>query len=195
LFGVREVTVQGQHRTHSTAVRQAAQVPLDEPLVRIDVQAIERRVEALPTVQRAQVARIWPHTVRISVTEREPIAVVRHGSQRRYISVDGVDFAPASEQTRLPVIDLDVAVAPRDRVTTALAVVEQLPRSVKSRLGAIEVYAPTDVRLTLRGGAVVYWGSAARTVDKAAVLAALIALHPRALTYDVSAPDAPTVRP
>ena len=195
MFGVREVTVQGQHRTPSSTVRDIAKVPLDQPMVRLDVQAIERRVEALPTVQSAQVARVWPHTVRISLTEREPVAVVRHGSERRFISADGVDFAPATEQTHLPVIDLDVAVASRDRVTTGLAVAEQLPAAVKSRLEAIVVYDPTDVRLSLRGDAVVYWGSAGQTVEKAEVFAALLALHPRALTFDVSAPDAPTVHP
>ena len=94
MLGVREVTVQGQHRTSSTTVRDAAKVPIDQPMVRLDVQAIESRVEALPTVQSAQVARVWPHTVRITLTEREPVAVVRHGSERRFISADGVDFAP-----------------------------------------------------------------------------------------------------
>ena len=195
VLGVREVTVQGQHRTPSTTVREAAKVPMDQPMVRLDVAAIERRVESLPTVQSAQVARVWPHTVRISLTERVPVAVVRHGSERRFISADGVDFAPATPQTHLPLIDLDVAVASRDRVTTGLAVVEQLPAAVRSRLEAIEVYDPTDVRLSLRGDAVVYWGSAGQTVAKAEVFAALLAKHPRALTFDVSAPDAPTVRP
>jgi hypothetical protein len=80
-------------------------------------------------------------------------------------------------------------------VTAGLAVAQQLSASVKSRLEAIEVYDPTDVRLSLRGDAVVYWGSAGRTAAKAEVFAALLALHPRALTFDVSAPDAPTVRP
>src|SRR3954447_516485 len=132
MFGVREVAVQGQHRTPSTTVREAAQVPIDQPLVRLDVQAIERRVESLPTVQSAEVTRVWPHTVRISLTERAPVAVVRHGAQRRFISADGVDFAPASAGTHLPMIDLDVAVASRDRVTTGLAVVEQLPAALRS---------------------------------------------------------------
>ncbi len=194
MFGVREVSVQGQHRTSSTAVRAAAKVPINQPMARLDVQAIESRVETLPTVQSAQVARVWPHTVRISLTERVPVAVVRHGSDRRFISADGVDFAPASDKTHLPFVDVDVATASRDWVTTGLAVAEQLPAAVKSKLKAIEIYDPTDVRLSLRNGAVVYWGSAGQTVQKAQVYAALRALHPQALTFDVSAPDAPTVR-
>ena len=36
-------------------------------------------------------------------------------------------------------------------------------RGAAARLEAIEVYAPTDVRLSLRGDAVVYWGSAGQT--------------------------------
>jgi cell division protein FtsQ len=193
-LGVRQVTVEGEHRTTARDVTAAARIPHGRPMLRVDLRAAQHRVEALPTVAHADVLRVWPHTVRIVVIERVPVAVVRRGTDRRFVAADGVDFAPAPDRTPYPVLDLDVAVVARDRVTAGLAVLRQLPFSVRGALSSVEVFDPTDIRLLLHGGTTVYWGSAAWTGQKAQVLRALERTNPQAKTFDVSAPDAPTVR-
>ena len=45
-------------------------------MIRVDTRRLEQRLDALPWVATATVARDWPSTVGISVRERVPAAVV-----------------------------------------------------------------------------------------------------------------------
>jgi cell division protein FtsQ len=193
-LGVRRVSVGGEHRTSAATIRAAARVPIDRPMARVDMQAIAHRVAGLPTVAHVDVTRAWPHTMRIVVRERVPVAVVRRGSARRYVAADGVDFAPAPDRTPYPLLDVDVALVSRGSLLAGIAVVGHLPSPLTRRLSSVEVLDPTDVRLHLTDGTTVHWGGAERPEDKAEVLRALQRLNPSAKTFDVSAPDAPTVR-
>ena len=49
----------------------------------VDLDAIRRRVEAIPAVKSADVSRAWPHRVHVAVTARVPIAVVNRGDGLR----------------------------------------------------------------------------------------------------------------
>jgi cell division protein FtsQ len=194
LYGVRQVSVTGNHRSSTAHLKAIAAVPVGRPMVRLDTRAIAHRIAQVPTVAHVSVHRIWPHTVRIDVTDRVPVAVVRRGAARRLIDASGVDFAPAPRKTPYPLLDLDVGTAPRQDVVAGLALVHDLPTAIAKQLSSIEVFDPTDVQLFLADQAKVYWGNASRTADKAVVLAALRAKDPKGTVFDVSAPDAPTVR-
>jgi cell division protein FtsQ len=194
LLGVRHVDVSGERRTSQQVVLAAGAVPADQPLLRVDLGAIASRVEKLPTVAHVQVSRVWPRTVRISITERVPIAVVHRGPDMRLIDANGVDFAAAPAGAPYPRLDLNLAAAPPADVRAGLAVVQALPGAMLRRVGSVQAYNPTDVRLILTDGAIVIWGSADRSLDKAEVFTALERTHPKATTFDVSAPDAPAIR-
>ena len=75
-LSVQSVQVTGTGLLSADDIRSAAEVPDEQPLARVDVAAIERRVEALAPVADAEVLRQWPDRVLIRVTERTPIAVV-----------------------------------------------------------------------------------------------------------------------
>jgi cell division septal protein FtsQ len=69
--------------------------------------AIARRVEAIPYVRTANVHRIPPSTVAISVTERTPFAVVRSGNASALVDADmrvlaAADAGAAPLQFQLP---------------------------------------------------------------------------------------------
>lgn len=76
LFSARHVTVVGAAHTGPTAVLQAAGLRGSPPLIDVNGGAAAGRVEALPWVGRATVARRWPDSVVVRVTERVPVAVV-----------------------------------------------------------------------------------------------------------------------
>src|SRR4051812_35327702 len=77
---VRDVSVHGTTSVTSTRVEAVADVPTGRQLARVDLRAIEARVETMPAVRSASVSRSWPHTVAITVTERTPVAVVDRGA-------------------------------------------------------------------------------------------------------------------
>ena len=194
LLGVRHVDVTGESRTTEQTIRSAGAVPADRPLLRVDLGTIRQRVEKLPTVAHVDVSRVWPHTVRITVTERIPVAVVRRGSSLRLIDATGVDFAGAPQGAPYPMLDVNLDTTPAADVQAGLAVIHALPGSLVRRLASVEAFDPTDVRLLLSDGTTLIWGSPAQTTEKAQVFAALERTHPTATTFDVSAPDAPAVQ-
>src|SRR4029453_2649097 len=55
---------------------EASKVRLGEPYLGLDLNAIQARVAALPRVAAVRVKRDYPSTLRSTVTERPPVAVV-----------------------------------------------------------------------------------------------------------------------
>ncbi len=192
LLGVSSVEVVGAHRTSVLQIEQAAAVPLGRPLARLDLGAIQQRVAGLTSIASVAVTRSFPHTLRITVVERTPIAVAGPSfGPFRLVDAAGVDLGRTATRPKgLPLIVLDPASADLATFRAAAAVAAALPAALAGRVDSISATSADGVALLLSGGAKVRWGGSDRSVDKAQVLAVLLT-HP-AKVYDVSAPDAPT---
>jgi cell division protein FtsQ len=201
LLSVRSVRVDGAVSLSAGEVRDAAGVRTGTPLLRVDTDAARARVARLPQVSSVQVARGWPSSVVVTVTERVPIAVVESGGQRYLVDDQGVLFDTITGDPPHGVVPLDVR-NPKagDRALTAgLAALDSLPRNVRSDVVAARATTAEDVTLTLSDGTTVLWGDGAGSDAKGRVLSALLeqisagTLDP-AQTIDVSAPDAVVLR-
>lgn len=193
VLGVRTVTVTGVRALTADDVRAAAAIPDRQPLAQVDLAGIRDRVGAVPGVQRVAVARSWPRTVRITVTERRGVATVDRGGQVWLVDPDGVVFQRVAARPRgLP--RLAVAdVSPEDPASrSALAAVTALPPAVVAQVAKVSAPTPEQVTLTLTGKRTVLWGGAADSAAKASVLTAL--LQRPATVYDVSNPSVVTTR-
>ena len=71
---------------NKSAVLQAAKIDRTRNTWLLDTKAMKRRIEAIPYVDAANVRRIPPARLAITVTEREPAACVRSGS--RLVTID-----------------------------------------------------------------------------------------------------------
>ena len=80
LLAARTVRVEGVTGPRADAVTQFAGVRTGEPLVLLDTGAVARRVERLPWVGAVSVSRGLPHTVRITVVQRDAVAWARQAS-------------------------------------------------------------------------------------------------------------------
>ena len=58
-------------------------------LLKVDLAAAERAVEALPTVASARFDRAFPHTLRVVVVPERPVAVVRQGADSYLVAASG----------------------------------------------------------------------------------------------------------
>src|SRR5688572_24483176 len=76
LLDVDHVQVLGATRTAQADVIRAAGLDRHRYLIELDGGKIARRVEGLPWVEDARVERRWPGTVRVTVSERTPLASV-----------------------------------------------------------------------------------------------------------------------
>jgi cell division protein FtsQ len=197
LFGVRSVQVVGTSELPADVVRAVAAVPLGTLMLRLDTTAIEARVAAVPRVASVQVRCNLDGTVRIEVTERTPVAVVRRGGAVHLVDATGTDYAviPAAPPD---LAELRVArVGPRDAATVAaMAVLTGLPEWLRVQVRSIAATSSADVVLRLapaRGGTgrEVRWGGVEEGDRKAAVLGPLLT-QPGEI-YDVSSPALPTI--
>lgn len=58
----------------TAAIRAAAQPAVHGGLFDVDLDVVRARIEALPWVAQADVRRVWPHTIAVSVTLEKPVA-------------------------------------------------------------------------------------------------------------------------
>ena len=191
-LAVSRVEVVGADVLGAGQVRRAAAVPLGEPLATVPLDAVAARVESLAPVGTVEVTRSWPDTVRITLDEREAVAVVERGGEIRGLDAQGVLFRTFPvPPSGLPVVR--VAASTRgEALAEAAEVVDSLPADLAARVDYIAVGTVDSIRLRLRNGREIFWGSADDSAEKAAVVEVL--LRQDASVYDVSAPGQPTIR-
>jgi cell division protein FtsQ len=194
---VRRVVVTGTGTLSDARITAAAKVPLHEQLVKVDLAAVQARVEAIPAVRSAAVSRSWPHAITIAVTERVPIAVVDRGTVLQAVDADGVLFGHYGH----PPADLPVVRTEPDVKAAALAeaakVVTSLRRDIAARVQHVDVASADEITLRLDGGLTVVWGSADSSAAKAEVLAVLLGHVTKkdpVSVIDVSVPGRPTTK-
>jgi cell division protein FtsQ len=193
LLAAEEVEVTGNSSLSTSEVLEAADVPLGGPLARIDVDRVAARLRVLAPVKSVDVSRAWPHTVRVALVERTPVAVVELGSTYRAIDTDGQLFTDYRERPKsLPLIEVSGG-ADLDAMTEGANVVASLPDDIRRDVEHVEVETIDEIRLALTRGRTVVWGSADQAADKARVLDGLLRARPDEKTYDVSAPGQPTI--
>lgn len=191
-LAVQGVDVRGTRILSAQTVARAADVPRGGPLATADLDAVQARVEDLAAVRSAAVSRAWPDRVRIEVTERTAVAAVSWEGTWRGLDREGVLFRSYPERPAgLPEVRV-TASTPADALVETGAVIAALPDVVARRLAYLQVRSVDSISLQLRGGAVVNWGSADQSAQKAAVLQVL--LRRPARVYDVTAPGRPTIR-
>ncbi len=191
-FAVTQVQVVGTHRLTVAEVEAAARVPVGTPILRVDTAPVRRRVAALTDIATVVVTTQWPHTVRITVVEREPVAVVREpGGAFELVDRGGVGLGTVDRRpTGLALLSLDATTTDAATMSAAATVAASLSPALVARVRWITATTPNSVVLALASGATVRWGDATQGGIKSKVLLAL--MKRSALVYDVSAPYAPT---
>ncbi len=189
-FAADRVEVHGGATVPDQAVVKAADIDPRTPLARVDLDAVDARVSELAAVADVVVHRSWPHTVMITVEERQPVATVyRHGSWQ-LLDKEGVLYGTTPERSpELAVVQFRGAANQR-ALQEVGRVVTALPTQIRSQLQRVEARSMDSIRLVLKGRRGVVWGSAAESDRKVKVL--LLLLKRPAAVYDVSVPEQPT---
>ncbi|MEE4254196.1 MAG: FtsQ-type POTRA domain-containing protein [Desulfuromusa sp.] len=79
LFRVNQITVQGNHRLLEQQVEELSDIEIGINTFSLDLELIGHKIEENPWVQEAQVQRIFPRQVVISLKERQPVAIINLG--------------------------------------------------------------------------------------------------------------------
>lgn len=205
---VEGAEVTGTSQLTQTEVVAAAELPTGDALARVDLAAVEARIEGrLTAVKAVEVSRQWPHDLRIEVEEWEPLAVVTDDATYEFLAENGdtftyVELTPGGrlvpEVPQDPPADLPRVVLGSEADLRALeeaaAVVAALDPAVTRLVAHLEVETADRIVLALGGGKTVEWGSAEQSDEKAEVLLTLLDARPKAEQYDVSVPGLPATR-
>jgi cell division protein FtsQ len=178
LLDVDRVRIDGVGHTAAADVRRVAGISPGDTMVGVDVGRAADRVEDLPWVADARVARRWPGTVEIRVTEREPLALVGVAAGRAaLVDEDG----RVLEVTRQPPGGLPEVTGVRGRIAEgdelgqdtrdALAIL----RAVRERLPGVVASVSSDLDAALASGGEIRFGSADDLDDKIVAVETVLA--------------------
>jgi cell division protein FtsQ len=165
-------------------VQATANIPLNQPIARLDTDTAAQAVANLPWVSSVEVRRGWPNEVVVALDLRIPLARVKGLGPSQGVDAQGIIF-DSLNVNGLPLIEATGA-----PLVSAVEVVATLPADLAQKVVRIRAESIDSIELDLKSGATVRWGSADEPEFKAAVLEAL--LLRRAQIYDVSAPELPT---
>lgn len=178
LLDVERVRVDGVGHTAAADVRRAAGISPGDTMVAIDVGQAAARVEDLPWIAEARVARRWSGTVEIHVTEREPLAMVGVGEGRvALVDEDG----RVLEVTGQPPAGLPEVTGVRGRIAQgdelgrdardALAIL----RAVRERLPGVVASVSSDLDAALAASGEIRFGSTDDLDDKIVAVETVLA--------------------
>jgi cell division protein FtsQ len=193
VLGLHQVSVTARSGELSPAVHDAVtaavDVPIDTPLVSIDLEAVRKAALGVPEVATASVSRQWPHGLMIVVTQRTPAAVTSANGALWLLDATGSAYLRV-DTGHVPAGLLPVELAtpgPGDRATmAALSVIGELPGGIRSMVVSVTARSPYAVTLALRDGRTVIWGSPDQGPQKAQILPAVLAQPGK--TYNISDP-------
>lgn len=205
LVALDEVRVQGTNRLTPDEVRDAAGLELGTSTLRLRLGEADARVEALPLVESAELRRVDPLTVEITVTEREPAMTVAAGSRAVLVDEEGVVLVPGRDDGLLlielpgttPLPPFGERAATDSALGNAVAFHQQLSGPLRSEIVAYRATGPEGLEARLASGIRVVLGRAVRVDEKARALGAVLEdLEGQQVTaIDVRAPSAPVVIP
>jgi cell division protein FtsQ len=139
-FAIQSVDVQTDGVISPEQLRRWSGVKIGNNLLALDLTTVKRNLELVSTIESVSVERILPCTLRLSVTERNPIAQVN------------VPHADASGKIEVTVFQFDVngfvmqPVDPRERVMPLSEVGEQLPVIVGVNVYELQPGRRVDLR-------------------------------------------------
>lgn len=191
------VEVRGMPAAQAAPVSQVAAVPLGGPLMRVDTDAVVRRIEAGREWTDITVTRSLPHTVVISVTPRVGVLAVRgEGGRVELVDREGFAFRTVDSAPRgVPLVNAGSAEVTAEGVQAALRALAALDARTRSTVSGLTVSSADQVSFTLnlKGETrTVVWGGVGDEALKARLVAILVS-EPGS-TIDVSVPESPVTR-
>jgi cell division protein FtsQ len=95
-FAVDQIRIIGHHETSEIDILEKLDLTGWTSLIGFDVDDARDRVASLPWVENASIRKIYPETLEIRISEREPFAIWQAGSELSIIERDGDPIVPFS---------------------------------------------------------------------------------------------------
>lgn len=196
IMSVREIRVEGTTQLAPAVVEDALAGLRGRPLALVTDDEVGRMLAGITEVQSYSTRAEPPSRLVVEIVERQRIGALAVPGGYEVVDAAGVVLErPAAAPADAPVLELGGAPVGSAAFASAAAVMLALPTELRPEVASVAAATLDDVRLTLRDGDVVVWGSSDQSAEKARALALLRAAGGDAVrTYDVTSPDAPATR-
>jgi len=213
IFAARTLVIDGTQRTTevssqilgssststSTSTSTSSTFHLGEPLARVDVHSLNRKISMLDWVEKQSVKRDWFHSqIHIVIQERTPIAqFIDSAGVTQLIDKTGSIFL-AHGTGRYPIITFKNN--EKALIDSAATYIQELPADLLGNAQSFTVNSLDSIQSTHSGLAagtvIIRWGNNSEMMTKVKVLRALLALpeNSKAHVIDLSAPLSPIVK-
>lgn len=153
-----DVQITGNHNVTRAQVLSVFGADLERNIFRVPLDERRADLERLPWVSHATVMRLLPNHIRVSVTERTPVAFVRHGTQIGLVDAGGVlldmpQDAAGDPHYSFPVLTGLSAGDPLSTRAARMAIYQQFMQALdsagqknSSSISEVDVSNPEDVK-------------------------------------------------
>lgn len=198
-FAVRTIEIDGVTHTPRAALDRATQRYVGLNLFQIDIDRVQRDLAGLGWVRRIDIEKKVPDTLRIKITERQPVALARMGEKLMYVDDEGATFAelsPSVGDDDLPLI-VDAHAAELTRSVQFLGALRKSDRELFSRISEVWPIPPRGFALYDRELRAVVYANAEDVSAKYRSLHALLRAehNPRIEYADLRFADRVIVKP
>lgn len=212
-FVIDKIEVEGSEHLTTNDMNALAAVPQGSTLFSVDTDAIERSIERDAWVEKAEVTRVLPSTLKITITEREIAAVVDVSTsealsvQAWAIASDGMWLMAIPDQDSeigqsispqiyesaaqvLHITDVPYGLVPEigayctdNNVNNALAIVDGMTTELADQVAIVSATDAESTLLTLDSGVEIAFGTAENIRDKELVCLEIMERNPNKVAY------------
>lgn len=100
-FAIDEIRVAGNVETSEVDIFDRVGLDGYTSLIGFDAEEARKRIENLPWIQSVEVRKVYPATLEVAVTERQPFAIWQRGSLLSLVEEDGSVIAPLAGMQHL----------------------------------------------------------------------------------------------
>jgi cell division septal protein FtsQ len=153
-FGLKEVELEGGSRVSQAWAMHTLAPLLGRSLLLLPLAEVEARMARHPWVRSVEARKEMPNRLRLLVVERQPVALLRHGSELTYLDHQGLPFAPcdplAPDAGGLDLLLVSSAAGPNVDFARALLLAEEFNVAQPewaAALSEVEMMGDEDYRL------------------------------------------------
>jgi cell division protein FtsQ len=194
-FRARHFDVEGERRLTTPRVLRIAGVDSDTNVFHLDLGAVEAALRSSPWISDAAVERDLPSTIRIRITEREPVARVTIDGLVRSVAGDGT-VLPAGHPAGLPEVRASTGALDEGAWSSGARALAAMTPSLRARVDAVIVATEGSLTVRVDAGVTVAYGPPGDTEAKAAALRSILVWAAQGdvslASIDLTVPDAPT---
>ncbi len=183
LINVKKIEVSGNKSVPSTKIIKACRVGEHTSLLSVSTGDISGRILKDPWIKNVTIKRVFPHTLRVEVQERVPLAIISQGG--KFYLVDDDLFVLSDRQyadnsdiptiTNLPVDKIRVG----ERLTNnslenAVKCIKSMDPEFRKTISLISASSPDKLSLYNKSNVEILYGEAKQTDDKNKVLQTIL---------------------